>query len=106
MRFDCPIDLLTVSTGKTSNGFRGKTITAKRTILSSRESVRSSEFYAAAREGYKLSLMFKVHSVEYQGETFLSYKNVNYEIVRVYEKGVYVELTCQKYEAEPLMGGS
>ena len=105
MRFDTPIDLLVVKTGKNENGFKGKIIESRRQILSSRESVRSSEFYAAAREGYKLSLMFKVHAIEYNGESFLSYKDIPYEIVRTYEKGVFVELTCQKYDAEPLIGG-
>src|SRR5699024_6491760 len=67
-----------------------------RKVFANRQSVKSSEYYAAKQSGIQLSLIFEIRDIDYEGETKLKYKNEPYEVERSYEKGEFIELTCKK----------
>src|SRR5690625_1117820 len=72
-------------------------------ILANRISIRSSEFWSAKQENIKLVYTFEVHSIEYEGEERLLYKEaedadwLEYKIERSYEKDDgLTELVCSR----------
>ena len=59
-------------------------------------SVRSKEFYEARAIGLKPEIMFEIRSHEYRGEIRLKYKDVEYEVIRTFDKGEFTELICSR----------
>lgn len=65
-----------------------------REVFANKMSVRSKEFYEARAIDLKPELMFEIRSSEYDGETKLKYDSKDYEIIRTYDKGEFIELIC------------
>lgn len=60
-------------------------------------SITRSEFYNASMAGLKPSIVFKVHSFEYNDETKIKFDNKNYKVMRTYSKNTEeLELICEK----------
>lgn len=62
--------------------------------------VKSSEFYQASQAGYLIAATFKIRSIDYQGEESLVFEEDLYRIVRTYDKGEFIELSCEKRDVE------
>lgn len=58
----------------------------ERTIQATKRSIMMSEFYEAAQAGIRPEVSFIVHPYEYEGEQVVRYKNMNYSVIRLYEK--------------------
>lgn len=95
--WDNEIQLINVINGKDTDGFPVET-TTEITVLSNRLPVHSAEFYNSSKEGYIISQIFEIHSFEYSGETQLNYEGSLYRIRRVYDKGEYIELSCERVD--------
>ena len=65
-----------------------------REVFANKMSVRSKEFYEARAIDLKPELMFEIRSSEYESETKLKYDSKDYEIIRTYDKGEFIELIC------------
>lgn len=64
-------------------------------IFAEVKSVRQSEFYQAAASGLRPELMFVIRTDEYASHPKLKYNNVEYTIIRVYNRpDKMTELTC------------
>lgn len=61
-----------------------------------RLSVRQSEYYNAMNTGLKPELMFEIRTLEYNDQTVLKYNNVDYSVMRTYDKGEFTELIVSK----------
>ena len=61
-----------------------------------RLSVRQSEYYDAMNTGLKPELMFEIRTLEYNGQTVLKYNNVDYSVMRTYDKGEFTELIVSR----------
>lgn len=61
-------------------------------VQAQRKSVKFTEFYQAAATGLKAEVIFEVRS--YDGQTYVLYKDIQYRIIRSFEKYDTVELTC------------
>lgn len=60
-------------------------------------SISRSEFYNAATNGLKPSLVFIIHNFEYNDETKVEFEGNIYRVIRTYMKSVDdIELTCEK----------
>ena len=59
-------------------------------------SVRSKEYYEARAIQLKPELMFEIRSIDYSGQVRLKYSDVEYEIIRTYDKGEITELICSR----------
>lgn len=69
----------------------------KREIFADKKSVRSSEFYQAQSQGFKLGIMFNIKPYEYDNEEYLIFENQKYKIERTYEKdSENLEIVCSK----------
>ncbi len=68
-----------------------KTITWT-TIYANRASIRSREFYESRLVGLKPELMFVIRSIDYDNQVKLKYSNKEYEVIRTYDKGEFIEL--------------
>lgn len=69
----------------------------KKTVFCDVESVSRSEFYNAANTGLKPSLVFIVHSYEYENEEKVEFEENKYKVIRTYLRNVdEIELTCEK----------
>lgn len=60
-------------------------------------SISRNEFYNASLAGLKPSIVFTVHSYEYNDETQIKFDTKNYKVMRTYLKNTEeLELTCEK----------
>ena len=64
-----------------------------RQVFANKKSVRQSEFYNAAIVGLKPQLVFEVYSFEFNNDEKVKYNDIEYSIIRAYEKGETTELT-------------
>ncbi len=70
--------------------------TVWRKVIGQKSSIRSREFYEAKALGLKPEIMFVIRASEYQSEERIKHENIEYEIIRTYEKGQTIELICTK----------
>jgi SPP1 family predicted phage head-tail adaptor len=69
--------------------------TQPRQVFANKKSIGQTEFYQAAATGLKPEIKFEVRSLEYLGETTLSFNGREYTILRTYDKnGEITELIC------------
>lgn len=61
-----------------------------------RLSVRSKEYYDAMNTGLKPELMFEIRTLEYNGQPTLKHNNIDYEVMRTYDKGEFTELIVSR----------
>lgn len=91
------IKLLSVDLdAKTDLGGREPKIVSEKELFANKESVRQTEFYQAMQAGLETQAIFSIWSHEYDEERVLVHDNKYFTIVRTYEKGDYVHLTCTK----------
>ena len=64
--------------------------------ISSRLSVRQKEYYDAMNTGLKPELMFEIRTLEYNGQPTLKHNNIDYEVMRTYDKGEFTELIVSR----------
>lgn len=58
-------------------------------------SVRQSEFYQAQTAGYKPEIVFKIADyLDYENESEVIHEKMRYKVLRIYRKGVELEITC------------
>lgn len=87
----CVVTLRQVTGGLDEFKKPTKTFTDRK-VYAVKKSVGSAEFYQAAATGLKPELVFSVRG--YKGEEYLLYRDVQYRIIRTYEKGDSTMLTC------------
>jgi hypothetical protein len=61
-----------------------------------RLSIRQNEYYNAMNTGLKPELMFEIRTLEYGGQTTLKHNNIDYQIMRTYDKGEFTELIVSR----------
>ena len=61
-----------------------------------RLSVRQNEYYDAMNTGLKPELMFEIRTLEYNGQPTLKHNNIDYEVMRTYDKGEFTELIVSR----------
>jgi len=88
------IELITATTTQNTIGDNIDTKTYSQRFAN-KKSVRQSEFYQAMNNGLKPSLMFEIRSIDYNNEESLRYNSKEYTIIRTYDKGEVIELTCE-----------
>lgn len=64
-------------------------------VYANKKSVRQSEYYQAQSNGVMPELTFEVRIMEYNSQTFLTYNDKRYRVIRTFEKGEDVELICE-----------
>lgn len=72
----------------------------EREVWADRRSPTRREFYEAGRSGIDLTDTFAVHGEDYGGEMQLCWNGQLYTVVRAYEKGDTVELSCRTKDVE------
>lgn len=95
-RWSDVIKLVSVTEGVDEDGFPLNTELISSDIFANKLPVRSSEFYQASQAGYVISLVFRIRSIDYNGEESLVYEDETYRVVRTYDKGEFIELSCEK----------
>lgn len=61
------------------------------------KSISRNEFYNAATTGLKPSIVFKIHSFEYENEEKVEFNGTIYNVIRTYIINAdEIELTCEK----------
>jgi len=89
------IKLISYTFGKNNIGDSVKT-PVPREVFANEKSIRQSEFYQAAVQGLRPSIMFEVSLHDYDKEQMLEYDGITYKIIRTYKKNTEViELVCQ-----------
>ena len=66
-------------------------------ILCGLKSIGRTEFYNAAANGLKPTLIFLIHKYEYNGEALIKFESSKYNVIKTYSTGIEeIELTCEK----------
>jgi len=69
----------------------------ERTVFADTGSVGRNEFYNAAKEGLRPTIIITVRYFEYENEKYLKYDNKKYKVERTYsEDKENIELTCSE----------
>ncbi|MEH7249163.1 phage head closure protein [Neobacillus niacini] len=97
MLFRDMIDLLEMEEGINENGFSALIEVGREVIFANKKGIRGNEFYLASQNGYKLELMLVIRSSDYKDQRYLEFESKQYEIVRTYDKGEFIELICQVF---------
>lgn len=97
LRFITPIYLINNDIESADNAGDVLPTTSERKVFADKLSIGQNEFYQAHRSGLKPQLKFNIRSSEYLGEMKLKFNDMDYSIMRTYDKqdGV-VELTCSR----------
>lgn len=67
------------------------------TILCGLRSVGRNEFYSAAQNGLRPTMIFVIHGYEYNGEMKVVFNSQEYKVIRTYSTEFEeVELTCER----------
>ncbi|MGN7309914.1 hypothetical protein ACTHQ4_02340 [Alkalicoccobacillus gibsonii] len=84
--------------GQDEDGFPDNSQGELRQVFANKKSIRSQEFYLAKQNGYELTHMYELRSIEYKGEEllFLTKDSPPHTIFRTYEKGEFIEVICLK----------
>lgn len=61
-----------------------------------RLSIRQNEYYDAMNTGLKPELMFEIRTLEYNGQPTLKHNNIDYSVMRTYDKGEFTELIVSR----------
>lgn len=94
--WDHEIELFNMIKTPNANGYEVETPGPSTFVLANRLPVHSSEFYQSSKEGYIISQVLEIHSIEYEGQTTLKYEGDVYNIKRPYDTGEYIELSCER----------
>ncbi|MFI8716146.1 phage head closure protein [Brevibacillus brevis] len=96
MTWDELVELITVLQ---SNGATASVSETTRSVYANQKSVSRTEFYQAIANNLKPTVVFEVHSFEYENEQKLRHNGKEYLILRTYSKGdELIELVCQAYD--------
>ncbi|NBI31036.1 phage head closure protein [Chengkuizengella marina] len=94
MRFDCIVELIDVELTRVGND--EKTESHRKPVYAHKKSVQRSEFYAAYANNHKPTVIFVIHAFEYEDQQKLSYKGIEYLILRTFcQNAKTIELVCQ-----------
>lgn len=95
MYFSDLIKLRTVSTSYTSSPFGSDSVTEK-TVFADKHSVKRTEFFAAQSAKMRADIGFLVRKEDYSNQTEVEYNSVVYDVIRTFEDGDNIDLTCSK----------
>ena len=90
------ITLIKTEETTTAMGGRESKVTNEKKIFAEKKSVRSNEFYQAYQSGLEVSIIFKVWATEYDDQLIIKYNDKYYTVVRTYEIGEHLEITCKR----------
>ncbi|MEZ7173589.1 phage head closure protein [Sporosarcina sp. OR05] len=95
MRFNSEIFLLAMNDTENAMGDTIE-VPVERKVFAEKISVRQTEFYQAAANGFKPQKAFKIWVSEYNDETQLMFEGITYSIIRTYSKDdKELELICE-----------
>lgn len=95
-RWSDVINLVSIDKNNDEDGFPVQVEVIGEDIFANKLPVKSSEFYQASQAGYLITLTIEIRSIDYQGEESLIFEGNPYRIVRTYDKGEFIELSCEK----------
>lgn len=91
------ISLIEVEKEKNSSGGFTSKVTSEKTVLAEGKSTRQSEFYQAMQVDLRVIKTFVIYSLDYNEERVIkSQDDKYYTVVRTYENGEFIELSCQR----------
>lgn len=70
------------------------------TVFANKKSVRSKEFYDSRAIGMKPELMFEIRTVEFNNHEKVKYNGKEYNVIRTYDKGEFMELIVSSFGVE------
>lgn len=87
-----------ITTKEVSDGGGGynTVVDSKKEVFADKKSVKQTEFYMAAQADLQAEAIFRISLFDYGDERLLQHEGNYYTVIRTYEMGDYIELTCQK----------
>lgn len=87
-----------ITTKKVSNGGGGfeTVVDSQKIVFADKKSAKRTEFYLAAQADLQAETEFKISLFDYEDERIIEHEGKFYSVIRTYETGDYIEITCQK----------
>ncbi|HFI0021325.1 TPA: phage head-tail adapter protein [Streptococcus suis] len=64
-------------------------------VSCNKRSLTRSEYYFASQANMNPSMVLEVHGFEYDNQVYVDFEGVRYEVIKTFENGDIVELTCE-----------
>ena len=96
MRWSDVVYLIALEQGVDDDGFETTVPVKSDAIYANKLPVYSNEFYQSAQVGITISKVFQIRSIEFSGQESLEHEGNAYRIRRVFDKGEFVELSCER----------
>lgn len=96
MRWNDDCTLLSIASS-TLDELLQEVVTYKETeVACNCRSLTRAEFYFAAQTNLQPSMVLEVHGFEYDGQPLLEYDGKRYTVIKTFENGDTIELTCEE----------
>lgn len=92
-------DIVTlIKTTKQSDGAGGyeHVLESEKVVFANKKSVKQTEFYLAAQADLQVESIFRISLLDYDDERILKHNEKFYSVIRTFEMGDFIELTCQR----------
>lgn len=96
MRWNDECNLIEVSTSGLDELLQPTQIIKKTLVACNKRDLNRSEFYYASQTDMRPSMILEVHEFEYDYQDYVEFEDKNYKIIKTFETGDIVELTCQE----------
>lgn len=98
MFFDSEVTLIKEEVRRKRDRTESRSRAGERKVYALKRSPSRDEFYRGAQAGLEPSVLFDVHSVEYENERLLEYEGIEFSVIKTYTRYVegfkLTELTC------------
>ncbi|HHT7822496.1 TPA: phage head closure protein [Streptococcus suis] len=64
-------------------------------VSCNKRSLTRSEYYFASQANMNPSMVLEVHDFEYDNQVYVDFEGVRYEVIKTFENGDIIELTCE-----------
>lgn len=95
MYFSDQIKLRTVTKSYSTSAFGTDTVSEK-TVFADKHSVTRTEFFKAQAVNMRADIGFLIRKEDYTNEKEVEYASVVYDVIRTYEDGDNIDLTCTR----------
>lgn len=68
----------------------------ERMVFANKKSTKYTEFYLAQQADLQAEVIFRINLFDYQDEQIIKHNDKYYSVIRAFERGDFIELTCQK----------
>jgi len=87
--------IMTKNVPNSGGGYK-TVVDSERKVFAHKKSVKQTEFYLAYQADLEIETVFRISLLDYLDERLLRHEDTYYKVIRTFEMGDFIELTCQR----------